>query len=367
MTYANVRGRLEAIRSALAEDPKDKQEFTVREFVGWFGYQRRTRSHVREMRKALRRARLRTVPDFNEAQIDSTMALDLRDAAGTDQPVVTKQTGTGPGSSPKPEDTSPGTGETEPEDDADVDPAARVSRLPSANRPVVSVTPNDTLATATTKMLAHDYSQLPVITNERYLKGMVSWKSIGKRLSLGVNVEYVHEFMEPAKEVGADSLLFEAVDAIIEGEAVLVRGDDGRITGMVTTVDLSREFEKLGEPFLRIGEIENHLRDLLSGLPLKEIKEAVDPGDAREVESASDLTFGEVLRLMERPDVWEKVGIQLDRAALVKDLEQVRTIRNDVMHFDPEGLDDGDLDLLRRIADMFHELRTIGIPAASGG
>ena len=364
MNDGSVRERLEAIQSALAENPKGKQEFTVREFVGWFGYQRRTRSHVREMRKALRRARLRTVPDFNEAHIDSTMAFELRDAAGTSQPSGAKQRGAESVSSPKPQNTSPESSGAEVEDETEVDPAARVSRLPSANRPVVSVTPDDTLNTATTEMLKHNYSQLPVVTNERHVKGMVSWESIGKRLSLGAGIEYVRDCMEPAEVVDSESLLFDAVDTIIQSKAVLVRGGDQRIVGMLTTGDLSREFQKLGEPFLRIGEIENHLRDLLRVLPSDEIAGAADPSDPREIESASDLTFGEGLRLIERTDVWKRLKLPLDRVSMRDALERVRTIRNDVMHFDPEGLDDEDLELLRRVAKMFHDLRTMGIPAA---
>ena len=367
MTASSTRDRLEAIRSALTENPGDKQEFTVREFVGWFGYQRRTRSHVQEMRRALRRARLRTIPDFNEAHIDSTMAFELRDALGTDQPIAPKQAGAESDSSTKAQRESVGTDETEPEDEVDVDPAARVSRLPSANRRVVSVTPDDTLATAITEMLKHNYSQLPVIIKERTVKGMVSWESIGKRMALGADVEHVRDCMESAEVVDAESLLFEAVDTIIQSKAVLVRGSDQRVVGMLTTGDLSREFQKLGEPFLRIGEIENHLRDLLRVLPLAEIVEAADPDGAREVESPSDLTFGEILRLIERTDVWNRLRLPLDRVSMRDELERVRTIRNDVMHFDPEGLDDEDLDLLRRIAKMFHELRTMGIPPAPAG
>ncbi len=366
MTYSSVRDRLEAVRSALTEHPNDTQEFTVREFVGWFGYQRRTRSHVREMRKALRRAGLRTVPDFNEAHIDSMMAFELREAAEADPPVPTKRTGPEPGSSSRPQRTTPQKDETEPEDEAEVDPPARVSRLPSANRPVVSVKPDDTLATATTEMLKHGYSQLPVMVNERQVKGMVSWESIGKHLSLGLEVNYIRDCMVEPEEVSADSLLFDAVDTVIASKAVVVRGEGNRIVGILTTGDLSREFHRLGEPFLRIGEIENHLRDLLRALPSEKIVGAADPSGSREIESASDLTFGEVLRLIEQPDIWEQVGLPLDRASLLRDLEQVRTIRNDVMHFDPEGLDDADLALLRRIASLFQELRTMGIPAAFG-
>ena len=33
-------------------------------------------------------------------------------------------------------------------------------------------------------MLAHDFSQLPVMTTSREVKGAVSWKTIGSRLAL---------------------------------------------------------------------------------------------------------------------------------------------------------------------------------------
>ena len=33
----------------------------------------------------------------------------------------------------------------------------------------------------------------------------------------------------------------------------------------------------------------------------------------------------------------------IDRVTFVKDVDEVRRIRNDVMHFDPEGIDDDDV------------------------
>jgi CBS domain-containing protein len=68
------------------------------------------------------------------------------------------------------------------------DPTFRVGRLRSANTPPISVTPNSSLAEATTKMLLNDFSQLPVINgspNSSNVKGVVSWRSIGIRQVLG--------------------------------------------------------------------------------------------------------------------------------------------------------------------------------------
>ena len=81
----------------------------------------------------------------------------------------------------------------------------------------------------------------------------------------------------------------------------------------------------------------------------------------REVTSLSDLTFGEYLRLIENGENWGKLAMPLDRPEFVKKLDDVRVIRNNVMHFDPDGIDDSDIDTLRkfarfmqRIADMKH-------------
>jgi len=46
---------------------------------------------------------------------------------------------------------------------------------------------------------------------------------------------------------------------------------------------------------------------------------------------------------------WKKLRLEIDRVAFVSHLHKVREIRNDVMHFDPEGLEDADLDTLREL------------------
>jgi CBS domain-containing protein len=57
---------------------------------------------------------------------------------------------------------------------AAADAAFRVSRLLRPNSRPLSVSPDCTLNEAVTLMLRHNYSQLPVMTNERDVKGIVS-------------------------------------------------------------------------------------------------------------------------------------------------------------------------------------------------
>jgi hypothetical protein len=88
---------------------------------------------------------------------------------------------------------------------------------------------------------------------------------------------------------------------------------------------------------------------------------AGDPTDKdRQIEDVADLTFGEYIRLLENETRWDKVGISVDRVTFCKQLDEVRLIRNDVMHFDPDGIPPSDLDKLRHSARFLQRLQTMG-------
>jgi hypothetical protein len=91
---------------------------------------------------------------------------------------------------------------------------------------------------------------------------------------------------------------------------------------------------------------------------METIREATDlqEGDNRTVESVADLTFGEYVRLLEREDNWATLGLSLDRRTFVELLHEIRKIRNDVMHFHPDGIGDEDLEKLRNCTRFFQAL-----------
>lgn len=97
---------------------------------------------------------------------------------------------------------------------------------------------------------------------------------------------------------------------------------------------------------------------------------ARDATDAsRPVEDVSDLTFGEYVRLLENPANWQKLNLRIDRSHFVKKLEEIRVIRNDVMHFDPEGIEETDLKKLRDFVAFLQRLQRLKIetkPSAQG-
>ena len=82
-----------------------------------------------------------------------------------------------------------------------------------------------------------------------------------------------------------------------------------------------------------------------------------DPADsAREIEDVSDLTFGEYTRLLENPKRWHTFAIQIDRKTFTDELKRVGEIRNDVMHFHPDGVGPEDLLSLRKFTRFLNDL-----------
>jgi len=85
---------------------------------------------------------------------------------------------------------------------------------------------------------------------------------------------------------------------------------------------LSNQFRQLTEPFLLLGEIESHIRSIIikGNLTREELRAAVDP--PRAVENVFDLSFGEYIRLLEKPELWVELGLSIDRKLFVGMLER---------------------------------------------
>ena len=198
--------------------------------------------------------------------------------------------------------------------------------------------------------------------NKRSVKGVISWQSIGARLALGSECEFVRDCMGPANEVAISAPLFDAVEEIAEHGYVLVRGETQEITGIVTASDVARQFEQLARPFLVIGEIEGYLRRIVyKKFTVDELNEAsLKQESGQPVTSSADLTFGDYCQLLQKPERWCRLGLRIDRVGFIEHLDSVRRIRNDVMHFDPEGLTTQDTERLEDLARFFRDLVTMG-------
>ena len=244
------------------------------------------------------------------------------------------------------------------------DPTHRVGMLAGSDNELLSVRPDDELGIATTRMMLNDYSQLPVIQDNRHLKGIISWKSIGARRSLRVKCDYVRDCMVAAEEVGKDAPLFDVIGTIVKSGYVLIRDIEAgnKITGIVTASDLSDQFVQLAGPFLLAGQIEGHLRNIVEGtIGIERINVTTLGGDIeRPIRGANDLTLGDYCRLLSESQHWDALDLSVDRAEFVKHLDSVRKIRNNIMHFRPERVTPRDLQTLRDAARFFESMAQIG-------
>lgn len=349
--------KLKEIKAKLDKGEK-AEPMTVRNFLKWYwGSQRRGWWVVKTIRESLEKHGLETFPDFNNVYIDSLIEFRLLDK---------NQKKSGKTNS---------TIENEPENIADKstddvlnfdDPTYRLSRLEAANKDLVYVTPDSQLAEAITLMMTHDFSQLPVMQQpKRGLKGVISWRSIGQKLAANKTSKVVRELMEPNFQlISEETSLFKALPLIIEHDYILIKNKADEICGIVTASDLSLQFKQLTEPFLLVAEIENHIRQILVSLDKNELEKGKDDNDeSRSINSVADLTFGEYLRICQVPDIWEKLELStsIDRRLFCTELDKIRIIRNNIMHFDPDGLEHESTETLRNFVRLLQTLRSLEV------
>lgn len=342
--------------SELLQESQIPDSVSVRELLSWFGAQRRGFYVTQSINEAMSQLHLTATPDFESAYIDAHVRFEL--AKRREEQVVDVAEGEVSSLEGVPDSNE----EAQYVTGAISNPTYQVSRLEAANHEPISINPEASLEEAVMLMTMHDYSQLPVMSSPFSLKGVVSWLSIGRALSLKQPVVQVKDCMETAFEVRHDESLFSAINRIVQHGYVLVRDDTNRVAGIVTASDLSVQLRQLSEPFLLIGEIENYIRRIIDGkFTSEDLSIVKDPSDtARIIERVSDLTFGEYVRLLENDVRWEKLLMPIPRSAFVKQLNEVRVIRNDVMHFDPDGLPPMQLDKLRNFVRLLQTLQQVG-------
>ena len=322
---------------------------TGRDLLTLFGARRRGWRTAEQIEEQLRAAGLTTEPPFSEAYLNAPLVFKLMASIGVTGTIQLDGV------------TAAGSIELDPLTDQLSSVAVRLTprlgQLAAANRSPVCVSPDASLLEATTLMIQHGYSQLPLIQGTREVRGLLSWTSLGTATQLGAETKTAKDAASKDVHILAASIpLIDATPLIIANEVVLVKAADGTIQGIVTTTDLAQEFQALTEPFILLSEIENLIRAICSNRYVLEELRTVRDNNNRPIESLADFTFGEYVRLLENATRWEKSGIKLERRAFIKALDEVREIRNDVMHFDPEPLDDKQLVALRKFRSMLQQV-----------
>ncbi len=177
---------------------------TIRNFLGWFGAQRRTSANVEFINKKMTKIGMRTVPNYLNIWVDTPITFELvaehpAEKDSGDQPLGEKAEGEDRGT------------RAETDEQSASDPSFRIGKIASANNPPISVKPNASLLEATTLMLSRNFSQLPVMTTTREVKGVISWESIGARSATSNSGGDVQSYMEDHHEVPSTASLFVAI------------------------------------------------------------------------------------------------------------------------------------------------------------
>jgi len=324
----------ELLDRARAQADREPVELTVRELLSFWDAKRRGYWIVETIKADLEKYGLASEPSFEQAWIDDPIKL-VHARSGKE----------------------PETGLVEPRQTIGMDatPAAglRVRHLQCANREVASVPPDSSLSVAQALMLKDDYSQLAVTSGPRTLRGAVSWKSIAQARLRDPQCS-LRDTIVPAVPVTLEDELLPLIPMIVEKEFLFVVKQDNTLSGIITMADLSLEYNRLARPFFLIGEIERRLRRVIGEIfPLELIRSIRNPSDGdRPINSADDLTFGEYRRLLERPENWDKLNWNVDRRVFIEALEAIRLVRNDVMHFSPDPVDDTQLTVMSNFIRM---------------
>ncbi|WP_114752021.1 CBS domain-containing protein [Pleomorphovibrio marinus] len=309
----------------------DSVELTPKELLAYFGVTTRRTNVMWWVDRALKENDLQTIPSYKSGWIHAKIEL-------TTEKIINKK-------------------KQEKEIDTII---PRVKLLEAANTKPTYITKSDTIEKAMTIMMENDYSQLPVMNSQsaKQVDGMISWHSIGWKKALGKNQKTVSDFMNKGCTIINDTCpLLDAVEIVQKNEVVLIRDKSQSICGLVTITDIAEKFYALAEPFFIIGQIEAAIREILDDkFSVEELQKVKYGEDNREIQTISDLTFSEYIQLMRQDENWQKLKLPLDKDELTKRLDNIRLIRNDVMHFNTDNIDDEQKYMLRKTALFLREI-----------
>jgi CBS domain-containing protein len=337
------------------KDGQTAEPTTIRNFLSWFDVQRRTVHNVAYIDTQLEKGGVRTVPNYLDRWVDSPITFELlseHNLKSDSTPLTRKPTIAEAVDIEISLSADPIAG----------DPSASIGNIPSARQPLVRIKPTANLQEAITLMVARNFSQLPVMTNERDVRGVISWASIGARSTANVDEATVQHYMDKHQEIDISASLFAGIKIIADHDYVLVRDVDRIITGIVTASDIALQFEKLSAPFILLSEIENRIRILIiKRLSNTDVKKACkDEFLPKNYSSVHQLTFGNCIRVLEYPENWEKLKLKMDRKIFCNELENINEIRNNVMHFNPDSITAENVSRLKDSSRMFEILQNIG-------
>lgn len=333
-----IHDRLRQAR--IRADEHEPERISVRELLGVWGATDRG-DQVSQIEADLANHGLITSPSFRAVTLDTMVTLTT------------------------PHDESDDAATTVPSDDADLPVAADDEgssdlnvRLTVGNLSPLTgvdfVSPNSSLEQAVTKMLLNDYSQLAVLSGPRNLRGAVTWRSIVQAMHQKPDASVSDAIDTHVEVVPYDRDLFDVLPTLQQREFVFVTDESKAVRGIVTTSDVADRYGEMATPFFQLGELDQTIRWILSrAVDLATIQ----PLCSKKITRFDELGFGDYQHILENPGVWATLGWPLDRQVFIARLDEIRLIRNKVMHFHPDPISEDAIEMLRNFNNLLHQYR----------
>jgi CBS domain-containing protein len=336
-----VASRYEFLREARERATSAPVEMSVRDLLERWDVSERSFDVEERIVADLENHGLTTSPDFRRVNLDSRVALrripqPADEASDADEPFGN------PAETPS---------VTQVLEEGDI--GLTLGNLPSAMGGLTSIKPQATFEEAMTKMALDDFSQLPVMANDRDLRGVVTWQSIAQTRLADPDAPLRDAIVHTLPE-RYDRPLVEVLGRLVEEGFVFVADDKRVISGIVTTTDVVLLYGSLALPFLMIGELDRRLRRVVSRLPFDQVCKVCDPTGSRGLQNPDDLTMGDYERALQNQDIWQALDWPLDRVVFAKRLGELRKVRNDIAHFNP---DSNQQDVVPKIRNLLNVLR----------
>lgn len=130
----------------------------------------------------------------------------------------------------------------------------------------LSINPDTTLKSAFAQMIAHSYTQLPVLDEDRRGIGLINTNSVLRAISnfgLGLSDLRAKDALERVTSFRANHDLFKLLDVLRDQSAVLIVNDDGSLSGIITDYDAMEYFRQTNENTMLVRDIEAMIKEYI--------------------------------------------------------------------------------------------------------
>lgn len=325
------------------------RQLSARDLIGLWGWQRRTTDVIELVDLKLAELGLSVEPHFTAVQLDDLVTVSSASATEDDAQEIAIE---------HPVKWDPAaTGSSD--DDTNADLTWRIGSL-QLPREVVMVRPADALGVALERMIAGEYSQLPVVDEHRRLIGVITWESIA-HAQFGTNPKQVgHAMLRSPLTARAVDELFSRIPDIERRGFLVVVDDENVVRSIITATDLAVELQTRMQPFTVLEEVERRLRRAVASLSVDELRSCFKPNDqkAKKINSPQDLTLGNYKHLFAVPEVWKKLAWPFEQDDIVSRLKRVADYRNEIAHWNIDGPDQDSAEL-RQAKQLLKLLKVI--------